>query len=197
VLEGGDTHYPSVGTGIAYPQSAAAPAFSGDYGLRFTQELEGSENDGTGQWNANSTTTPPSLSGAADVNISGANQDQPFTGTFAAPTAATPFPGTLLGTTNNTVSSAVFSPQITVDYYFIDASHGFFIETDLLTRAHSRTDKCRSDITPSGLPSAAVAIGKRARTRGLSSVGGAPSLTNDGRLLLFARTPTGALHCEI
>jgi len=38
-----DTHYPSVGTGIAYPQSAAAPAFSGDYGLRFTQELEGSE----------------------------------------------------------------------------------------------------------------------------------------------------------
>jgi hypothetical protein len=39
----------------------------------------------------------------------------------------------LLGTTNNTVSSAVFSPQITVDYYFIDASHGFFIETDLLT----------------------------------------------------------------
>jgi hypothetical protein len=31
------------------------------------------------------------------------------------------------------VSSAVFSPQITVDYYFIDASHGFFIETDLLT----------------------------------------------------------------
>jgi hypothetical protein len=133
VLEGGDTHYPSVGTGIAYPQSAAAPAFSGDYGLRFTQELEGSENDGTGQWNANSTTPPPSLSGAADVNISGANQDQPFTGTFAAPTAATPFPGTLLGTTNNTVSSAVFSPQITVDYYFIDASHGFFIETDLLT----------------------------------------------------------------
>jgi len=92
----------------------------------------------------------------------------------------------------------VFSPQITVDYYFIDASHGFFIETDLLTRAHSRTDKCRSDITPSGLPSAAVAHRENGLVPGgLSSVGGAPSLTNDGRLLLFARTPTGALHCEI
>ena len=134
ILEAGDAHYPSLGTGIAYPQSNATPAFNGDYGLSFTQEQQGGgQNDGTAQLNANSTTTPPSLSGIADINFGfGANQDQPFTGTFSAPTAA-PFPGILLGTNNDNFSSVAFSPQITVDYYYIDPGHGFFVETDLLT----------------------------------------------------------------
>ncbi|MGA7573294.1 MAG: hypothetical protein WCA97_04865 [Terriglobales bacterium] len=134
VLEAGDSHYPSLGSGIAYPQSTAAPSFSGDYGFSFTQELSGAgENDGTGQLNAISSTTPPLLSGFTDINLNfGANLDQPFTGSFSAPTAAGAFPGFLVGTNNNTVSSAAFTPQIAVDYYFIDPGHGFFVETDLV-----------------------------------------------------------------
>jgi len=147
VLEGGDSHYPSLGAGIAYPQSPAAATFSGDYGLSFTQELSGTgENDGTAQFTANSTTTPPSLSGFADINLDfGADLDQPFTGTFAAPTATGPFSGILVGTNNSTLSSAAFTPQIQVDYYFIDPSHGFFVETDLINSVPPTTPP-----TPSG-----------------------------------------------
>lgn len=134
VLEGGDTHYPSVGTGIAYPQSASSTTFSGDYGFSFTQE-NGTENDGTAQMNVTPSATPPSLSGIADLNFEfGANLDQPFTGGFSTPAPNGLFPGTLVGTNNNTVSSVVFSPQINVDYYIIDPGHGFFIETDLVTQ---------------------------------------------------------------
>ena len=133
VLQSGDTHYPSIGTGVAYLQSGS-PSFNGDYGFSFTQEQGGGgENDGTAQLNADATTAPPSLSGVADVNLDfGANQDQPFTGTFATPTATAPFAGILVGTNNSVSSSAVFFPQIAVDYYFIDPNHGFFVETDLV-----------------------------------------------------------------
>ena len=147
VLAGGDIHYPSVGAGLAYPQSTETPAFSGDYGISFTQELSAfSENDGSAPLNASSTTTPPSLSGFADINLDfGATEDQPFTGTFSAPTATGPFPGILLGTNNNTVSSFAFTPQIAVDYYFIDPGHGLFVETDLLNSVPPTTPP-----TPSG-----------------------------------------------
>lgn len=134
VLEAGDLHYPSIGTGVAYPQSATTPTFNGDYGFSFTQELSGSsENDGTAPLSTDSTTVPPSLSGIADVNLSfSANQDQPFTGTFAAPSASGPFTGILVGTNNAVATSVAFVPQIAVDYYFIDPTQGFFIETDLV-----------------------------------------------------------------
>lgn len=147
VLEGGDNHYPSLGVGIAYPQSTETPAFSGDYALSFTQELSGaSENDGTAQLNANETTTPPSLSGFTDINFDfAANLDQPFTGTFSTPTATGPFPGILLGTNNTTLNSVAFTPQIAVDYYFIDPGHGFFVETDLVNSVPPTTPP-----TPSG-----------------------------------------------
>lgn len=139
VLEGGDLHYESIGTGIAYPQSTAAATFNGDYGFSFTQESgASSENDGTGPVNANSETSPPSLSGYTDINLGGgSNPDQPFTGTYAAPTADLPFSGTLAGTNNNAVTSVAFSPSIDVNYYYIDAGHGFFIETDLLNPSPS------------------------------------------------------------
>jgi hypothetical protein len=133
VLESGDTHYPSIGAGIAYPQTGTA-AFSGDYGITFTQELSGSsENDGEGPFNANATSAPPSLSGITDVNIGlGANQDQPFAGTFATPSATGPFPGVLVGANTPLITSVAFVPQIAVNYYFIDPTQGFFIETDLV-----------------------------------------------------------------
>jgi hypothetical protein len=133
VLEGGDSHYPSLGAGIAYPQSASLSfgGNGGNYGFSFTQEQFGfSENDGTAQMNVNPAGT---LSGFADVNLDfAANVDQPFTGSFSAPAPNGLFPGTMVGTNNNVVSSVVFTPQIAVDYYVIDAGHGFFIETDLV-----------------------------------------------------------------
>lgn len=131
VLEGGDLHYPSVGTGIAYPQSTASPTFTGDYGFSFTQELDAfNENDGVGPVNANSTAMPPSLSGIADINLGfGANQDQPFAGTFGATTGAS-FSGILVG--DAVAASVAFNPQIAVDYFVIDPTRGFFIETDLI-----------------------------------------------------------------
>ncbi|MGD0416364.1 MAG: hypothetical protein ABSA80_13480 [Terriglobales bacterium] len=135
VLEGGDTHYPSVGAGIAYPQSANPLTFSGDYGFSFTQVNSSGENDGTAQMNANPTATPPSLSGFADVNLAfGATPDQLFTGSFSTPASNGVFPGAL-GTNNATTNnnnSSVFNPQIAVDYYIIDSGHGFFVETDLV-----------------------------------------------------------------
>jgi hypothetical protein len=136
-LEAGDNHYPSVGSGISYPQSTMTAAFSGNYGFSFTQEISGgNENDGTAPLNADSTAMPPSLSGIADINLGfGANQDQPFTGTFTAPTATGPYSGVLVGTNNQFVNSVAFNPQIAVDYYFIDPEHGFWVETDLLNAA--------------------------------------------------------------
>ncbi len=118
---------------MAYLQSGS-PSFNGDYGFSFTQEQGGGgENDGTAQLNADATTAPPSLSGVADVNLDfGANQDQPFTGTFATPAATAPFAGILVGTNNSVSSSSVFFPQIAADYYFIDPNRGFFVETDLV-----------------------------------------------------------------
>lgn len=132
VLEAGDLHYPSLGTGVAYSQSTATPAFSGDYGFSFTQELSGSaENDGVAPLFANSTTMPPSLSGIADINAGfSANQDQVFSGTFSAPTASGPFSGIIVG--NAAAGGLAFIPQIAVDYYFIDPTQGFFVETDLI-----------------------------------------------------------------
>jgi hypothetical protein len=132
VLQGGDSFYPSIGTGIAYAQTAPL-TFSGDYALSFVQQ-NGTENDGTAQLNANPESTPPSLSGAADLNLEfGANLDQPFTGNFSAPAANGLFQGTLVGD-NSIVSSIVFTPQIVGDFYIIDSGHGFFVETDLVTQ---------------------------------------------------------------
>lgn len=129
VLEGGDSHYPSVGSGIAYQQSGAL-TFSGDYGFNFTQEQSGTgENDGTAPMSASAGT----LAGYADVDLGfSENTDQPFTGTFASPATNGLSKGTLVGTNNNVVTSVVFTPQIGVDYYVIDSGHGFFIETDLI-----------------------------------------------------------------
>jgi hypothetical protein len=129
----GETHYPSLGTGVAYPQSGAPPALSGDYALSFTQQSSSGsiENDGTAQMNVNATATPP-LSGVADVDLDfGTVPGQPFVGSFSTPAAEGFVPGTLEAASPTT--SAVFNPQIAVDYYAIDASHGFFVETDLVT----------------------------------------------------------------
>jgi len=125
ILDGSDTslNYPSLGAGIAYLQSTGTLGFNGKYGFSFTQQ-NGGENDGTGQMTASS--TAGTVSGAADTN-SGFNPtfDNPVSGTFAPPASNGRFAGTLSG------QAFEFSP-FAADYYAIDASHGFFVETDLV-----------------------------------------------------------------
>jgi hypothetical protein len=119
VLDDSDAtrNYPSVGVGLAYPQSAAALTFSGDYGFSVTQQ-NGNESDGTGQLTADPATG--TLSGVADFNSAfSLSLDNPFAGAFAAPGSNGRFAGTLL------------APAIPVEYYAIDVTHGFFVETDL------------------------------------------------------------------
>jgi hypothetical protein len=137
MLEGGSTAYPSIGTGVAYAQSGAS-TFGGsnglDYGLSFTQE-DSSENDGTGQLNANS--PAQTLSGFADSSVNVGSPglpDQSFGGTFNSPTSNIPFAGTLANTNDNTAFTLgnYLTNQFAVDYYIIDPDHGFFVETDLV-----------------------------------------------------------------
>jgi hypothetical protein len=134
VLQAGDAKYPSLGTGIAYPQSSAAAAFSGDYGLSFVQE-NGGENDGTGQLNAAAQT----LSGVADSSINPglpSLPDQGFGGSFNPPSSSGPFAGTLVNLNeSNAFSVGGITDGLAANYYFIDPEHGFFIETDLVNAA--------------------------------------------------------------
>jgi hypothetical protein len=135
VLADGDVNYASFATGVAYQQSGTV-AFSGDYGMSFTQE-NGSETDGTAQMNANSANTPP-LSGFADAS-NGLGQDNGFLGTFQSPSSNVPFSGTLYADPNATFN-AVFplvgnNVPMAVNYYFIDPAHLLWIETDLITES--------------------------------------------------------------
>ena len=108
---------PSLGIGIAYPQSTPPLAFSGRYTTSFTQE-NGSENDGTGQMTANPAANPPSLSGTADDSANGLGNPLPLADTFAPPDSNGHFLGTFLGSN--------------ASYYLVDSGHGFFVETDLV-----------------------------------------------------------------
>jgi len=142
LLAAGDTtagslFYPSVGTGIAYQQSTAAPILLGDYGFSFVQQQNGTEDDGTAQMNANLANTPP-ISGIADTSNEGQNNS--FLGTFSGPTSDVPFPGTLFAnpnppdnTQNNVFPLVGAGNPMTVDYFFVDSDLGFWIETDLVT----------------------------------------------------------------
>ena len=124
-LDASDTslNYPSVGAGIAYPQSAPPFTLGGTYGLSFTQQ-NGGENDGTGQITA--IQSAGTLSGVVDNNSAfAATFNNPISGTFAAPLSDGLSAGTLSGT------SFDFSP-FAVDYYVIDPTQGFFVETDLV-----------------------------------------------------------------
>jgi len=124
-LDGSDNslNYPSLGAGIAYPQGSAPFTFGGDYGFSFTQQ-NGSENDGTGQMTAIS--TAGTVSGIADNNSAFTTTfANPISGTFGLPASNGLSVGTLSGPPFD------FSP-FDVDYYLIDPTQGFFVETDLV-----------------------------------------------------------------
>ncbi len=125
VLDAGDfsaaLNYPSLGTGIAYLRSSAPLTFGGDYGFSLTQVNATGESDATGQMTANSATG--TLSETADINLNfNFTSGNEFTDTFTAPIPAGGVsPGTILAS------------LAAVNYYVIDAGHGFMIETDLPT----------------------------------------------------------------
>jgi hypothetical protein len=135
VLENGNLNYPFLGAGIAY-QQAATPAFSGNYGVSFTQTQPASsaEDDGTGWMTATASAIPPSLSGIVDSSA-GLGGDLPFTGTFGSANSNDMFIGTLL---SNSSAFLTFNP-FNLDFYMIDGSvgapGGFFVETDVLATA--------------------------------------------------------------
>jgi hypothetical protein len=136
-------HYPSLGTGIAYVQSFAVATFSGTYGMSFTQE-NGSENDGTAQMTVTPSGTPQ-ISGVADSTTTTPDDatltDHAFTGSFSTPLSTTGFAGGLFDAVpDNVPNSGPFNVALnnssngfSVDYFYIDAEHGFFVETDLIT----------------------------------------------------------------
>ena len=116
------------GVGFAYPVPTQF-SLAGDYGVRLTQVTFGSQADFSGEFTADP--AAKTLAGTLDVNSSFANSGSTaITGTFTP----SPHPGVLSGTLGN--SDQFLFPNasgtgINVDYYFIDASHGFFIENDL------------------------------------------------------------------
>jgi len=120
ILAAGDTtfNYPSVGAGIAYSR-ASQLGFSGDYGFNTFQE-NGLENNGTGQFTANS--AAGTLAGVADMNLGfTAAFTNAFNDTFQPPDV------------NGRIVGTLFNSSIAVVYYPIDAAHGFFVETDLVS----------------------------------------------------------------
>ena len=124
-----DVSLGSLGAGVAYPQAASPFSFNGTYGLYFTQNIGGSENDGTAQITVNGTTN--TLSGIVDTNLfSSPNPNTLLTGTFGAIPTTGRFAG---GLTNTFFPTPGSTPNtIAVEFYLIDSRHGLFIETDSL-----------------------------------------------------------------
>lgn len=112
---GEDINNPSLGAGIAYPRGGTL-TLNGKYGVSFTQQ-NGSENDGTGRMTADSSANP-SLSGLVDDTNSGVGNAFALSDNFGSPDSFGRIPGTFLGGA--------------VEYYPIDSTRGFFVQTDLI-----------------------------------------------------------------
>jgi len=143
-----DTTLGALGIGLANPQTAAKISFNGKYGMRFTQGVNsnGVENDNTAQITA--TGTQGTFAGIVDSDVDFNGQpNSPLSGTFASGSVAGLFSGTMtdpffpsVGTAENTLN---------MDYFLIDSTQGYFIETDSLTSGEltfgyfaSRTPVC-------------------------------------------------------
>lgn len=117
-----------VGVGFAYPISTPA-SFNGDYGITMTQYNSGSLTYFSGQIQANG--PAQTLTGTLDVNTSFVNPGStPLDGTFLPTSRSNVLSGTLTDPNQFLLPNAS-GTSINVDYYFIDATHGFWIETDL------------------------------------------------------------------
>ncbi len=145
-----DSTLGSLGIGLANPQTASAISFNGPYGLEFTQGISANvtENDSTAQITVNG--SQGSLAGLLDSDVDFNGQlGSPLTGVFSPGSAAGSYSGSLTdpffptpGTVSNTIA---------VDFYLIDSTQGYFIETDSVTSAvltfgnfSTRTPVCQS-----------------------------------------------------
>jgi hypothetical protein len=132
VLDVGDTahNYPNLGVGIAYPQVAPPFSLNGKYGVNFTQNSFGSENDATAQITVDA--TAQTLSGVVDTNLAFSSlPGTPLTGSFGTIPNSGRFNG---GLTNTFFPTPGNTPNtIATEFYLIDSGHGFFIETDSLS----------------------------------------------------------------
>ena len=129
-----DASLGAVGTGLAYPQTAAPYVFNGLYGLSFTQGSAGSESDATAAITVDGTAR--TLSGTVDTDFLRSPQpNTPISGSFAVISAN----GRSAGSLSNTFFPSPGSTPNTlaVDFYLIDSAHGFFIETDSLVSGQS------------------------------------------------------------
>ena len=131
----------AVGAGTAYP-AASQLTFDGEYGLSFTQSVNGGENDSTGQITANS--AAQTFSGVVDSNFGFSSlPNTTFTGSFAATSMVNRFTGQV-----STVLLSSPSGPLSVAYYLIDSGHAFFIETDSVGLTYgylaARTPVCPS-----------------------------------------------------
>lgn len=127
-----DTTLGTLGFGMANPQTTSAIAFNGKYGLSFTQGVSALENDSTAQISVNA--SAGTLSGIVDSNLAFNGQlDTPLTGTFTSET----IPGRFSGTLSNTLfpSPESVSGTLSMDFWLIDSTQGYFIETDSLKSA--------------------------------------------------------------
>jgi len=134
--EGEDINFPAIATGIADPQAANASTLSfgnpQKYGLSFVQNA-GSEVDGTGQMTSTISGATGTLAGTLDDlnNNSVVSGSTPFSLLDTTTLPADSF-GRIAGTFMN-VPGGGLGPY--AEYYLVDDNHGFFVETDLLTRA--------------------------------------------------------------
>jgi hypothetical protein len=170
VLASGDINFnfPFIATGVAYPQSSTV-AFSGNYGVNFTQQQNGTEYDGT----AIMSVTPPTLSGVADA---GSSTDQAFTGSFSSQSCSNVAAGCFSGSFTNATGEAAFvgtnatNPTapvaFTSDFYLIDQNHGFFVENDLAQQSQPQVSLGFFETqTAPQTPSATQATGLRSKRR--------------------------------
>jgi hypothetical protein len=126
LLLAADVNLGSLGSGAAYGQTPPF-TFDGRYGLYFTQSSFGSEDDGTAQIAVDG--TAKTLSGIVDSTLFLTPQpNTPLTGIFGT----IPITGLFGGSMTNTFFPSPGNPPNTLalDFYLIDSTHGFFIETD-------------------------------------------------------------------
>jgi hypothetical protein len=136
--EGEDlNNFLAIGAGIAYPQAANAGTLSfgnGEkYGLRFTQNVGGTEVDGSGEMTSSVTGATGIVAGTVDdVNNTLLLSGTPFSlvDTFS-------LPADNFGRIGGTFLNASGSQGPFVEYYLVDNNHGFIIENDLLNPAAS------------------------------------------------------------
>jgi hypothetical protein len=121
----------ALGSGLANPQTASKISFNGKYGMSFTQGVSASaaENDSTAQITA--TGAKGALSGIVDSDIDfNGLLNSPLTGTFIPGTAASLFSGTMTDPFFPTPTPTSVENTVSMDYFLIDSTQGYFIETD-------------------------------------------------------------------